>query len=109
MKLTAVITTRNEEANIANCIRSFDGRRDDVEVIVVDNSSTDRTKEIAAQMGAVVLDRGPERCAQRNLGWRTAKAEWVVILDADMMLPADTLDEMLAIAGGEESGRPLVY
>ena len=109
MKLSVVITTRNEEANIANCIRSFDGRRDDVEVIVVDNSSTDRTKEIAAELGATVLDKGPERCAQRNLGWRTAKAEWVVILDADMMLPADTLDEMLEIAGGESSGRPLVY
>ena len=56
MKLSVVITTRNEEANIANCIRSFDGRRDDVEIIVVDNSSTDRTKEIAAELGAVVLD-----------------------------------------------------
>lgn len=112
MKLTAVITTRNEEANIANCIRSFDGRRDEVEVIVVDNSSDDRTKDIAAELGAVVLDRGPERCAQRNLGWRTASADWVVILDADMTLPADTLDEMLAIAGdvdGADADKPRAY
>ena len=112
MRLSVVITTRNEEANIANCIRSFDGRRDDVEVIVVDNSSTDRTKEIAAELGATVLDTGPERCAQRNLGWRTAKSDWVVILDADMVLPAETLDEMLAVAAepvGSEPGRPLAY
>ena len=99
MKLSAVITTRNEEANIANCIASFDGRRDDVEVVVVDNASTDRTKEIAASLGAKVLDKGPERSAQRNLGWRTAAADWVVVLDADMMLPRETIDEMLEIAG----------
>ena len=98
MKLSAVITTRNEEANIANCIASFDGSRDDVEVIVVDNASTDRTKEIAASLGAEVLDKGPERSAQRNLGWRTAAADWVVVLDADMILPRETLDEMLGIA-----------
>ena len=102
MKLSVFITTRNEEENIANCIRSFDARRDDVEVIVVDNSSTDRTKEIAAGLGATVLDKGPERSAQRNLGWREAKAEWVVILDADMIMPRETIEEMLdkASCGG---------
>ena len=110
MKLSVVITTRNEEANIANCIHSFDGCRDDVEVIVVDNSSTDRTKEIASALGAQVLDKGPERCAQRNLGWQSASADWVVILDADMILPRETLDEILsvvAVVDGER--RPLVY
>lgn len=112
MKLSVVISTRNEEDNIANCIGSFDGRRDDVEVIVVDNSSTDRTKEIAAGLGATVLDRGPERCAQRNLGWRTASADWVLILDADMILPGETLDEMLDVAGRGTAGdgsAPLAY
>ena len=110
MKLSVVITTRNEEANIANCIHSFDGYCDDVEVIVVDNSSTDRTKEIASALGAQVLDKGPERCAQRNLGWQSASADWVVILDADMILPRETLDEILsvvAVVDGER--RPLVY
>ena len=112
MKLSAVITTRNEEANIANCIASFDGRRDDVEVIVVDNASADRTKEIAASLGAKVLDKGPERSAQRNLGWQTAAADWVVVLDADMILPRETLDEMLEIAGrkpGEGTTGALAY
>ena len=110
MKLSAVITTRNEEANIANCIASFDGRRDDVEVIVVDNSSTDRTKEIAASLGAKVLDKGPERSAQRNLGWRTASAEWVIVLDADMILPRETVDGILDIAGRcEAADAPQAY
>ena len=95
MKLSVVITTRNEEANIANCIRAFDAVRDDVEIIVVDNASTDATKRIAAELGAKVIDKGPERSAQRNLGWRTAPAVWVVVLDADMILPRETIEEIL--------------
>ena len=98
--LTAVITTRNEAANIATCIHAFDAVRADVELIVVDNNSTDETKAIAASLGAIVLDKGPERSAQRNLGWRTATAEWVVILDADMILPEPTIREILSIARG---------
>ena len=95
MTLSVVVTTRNEEANIANCIRAFDAVRDEVEVIVVDNASTDATKQIAAELGAKVLDKGPERSAQRNLGWRTAQADWVIVLDADMILPRETIGEIL--------------
>ena len=102
MTLSVVITTRNEAANIANCIRAFDGFRNDVEIIVVDNGSTDDTKGIAASLGAKVLDKGPERSAQRNLGWRTAVAPWVVILDADMILPRKTIEEMLACVSRDD-------
>ena len=101
MKLSVVITTRNEESNIANCIRAFDAFRDEVEIIVVDNASTDRTKDIAIEMGAKVFDKGPERSAQRNLGWQTAMADWVVILDADMMLPKETIEEILERTSAE--------
>ncbi len=102
-KLSVIITTRNEADNIANCIRAFDGHRDAVEIIVVDNASTDATKQIAADLGATVLDKGPERSAQRNLGWRTAKADWVVILDADMILPPETINEILGITTSQLS------
>ena len=103
MTLSVVITTRNEADNIANCIRAFDGVRDRVEIIVVDNASTDDTKRIAADLGAVVLDKGPERSAQRNLGWRTAKADWVIVLDADMILPKETIAGILEVVGCGEN------
>ena len=103
--LSVVITTRNEAANIANCIHAFDAVREDVEIIVVDNSSTDATKRIAADLGATVLDKGPERSAQRNLGWRTATAEWVIVLDADMILPGKTIREILVVTGEEKDFR----
>lgn len=87
MKLSVVITTKNESANIANCIRAFDEFKDVVEILVIDNASTDDTKALAESLGALVFDKGPERSAQRNLGWQKAASDWVVILDADMILP----------------------
>ncbi len=99
MKLSVVITTRNEADNIGNCIRAFDRFREDIEIIVVDNSSTDETKSIAAELGAKIFDKGPERSAQRNLGWREASAEWVLVLDADMIVPEALVEELLEATG----------
>lgn len=109
--LSIVITTRNESANITNCLRAFEDVRERVELIVVDNQSTDDTKALAAAQGATVLDKGPERSAQRNLGWRTARAEWVIVLDADMILPRETIDEILALsaAGLSSPSAPRAY
>lgn len=100
MSLSVVITTKNEAANIGACLRPFAGR--DIECIVVDNASTDETCLIAEANGAKVLQKGPERSAQRNLGWQTAKSDWVVVLDADMILPNATIEEMLAIASRKD-------
>jgi GT2 family glycosyltransferase len=60
-------------------------------------------------MGARVFDKGPERSAQRNLGWREAKTDWVVVLDADMILPPETVEEMLSICDGRGDGAPAAY
>lgn len=109
MKLSAVITTKNEAANIENCIRAFDAFRDDVEIIVVDNGSTDDTKAIAERLGVKVFDCGPERCAQRNFGWRAARSEWVIVLDADMIVPRETILEILDIANVSSTDAPVAY
>ena len=97
MTLSVVVTTRNEEAHIAACLDAFAPWRDEIETIVVDNASTDGTKRLAAAAHARVFDQGPERCAQRNRGWREARGEWVLILDADMIVPEATVREILAI------------
>jgi len=97
-KLSVVIPTKNEEANIGACLGAFrcsaSGAFDTLEMIVVDNFSPDRTRDIAADMGSNVFLQGPERCAQRNRGWREASCEWVLFLDADMTLPGETLAEI---------------
>jgi len=48
--VSVIITTKNEEKNIENCLRSIKNQnypREKIEIIVVDNNSLDKTKEIA--------------------------------------------------------------
>ncbi|MBO7722049.1 MAG: glycosyltransferase [Kiritimatiellae bacterium] len=95
MTLSVVIPTRNEEANIGACIDAFATVRSDLEIIVVDNFSGDRTRDIAAGKLVNVLLQGPERCAQRNRGWRAATGGYVMFVDADMIVPEATVREIL--------------
>ncbi len=79
-----IVAVRNEERNIAECLRSvaeFD------QIFVIDSHSTDRTGEIAAEMGATVVqfdyeDGWPKK---RNWGLKNLPitCDWVLILDAD--------------------------
>lgn len=89
MQVSVVITTKNEEKNIENCLKSLENQdflREDMEIIVVDNNSADRTKEIALNYTERVFDEGPERSAQRNFGASHASGKYVFYLDADMIL-----------------------
>ena len=96
MTLSVIIPTKNEEPNIGACIDAFATFRDEAELIVVDNASTDRTREIATSRNCRVFVQGPERCAQRNRGWREAAGDYVLFVDADMIVPAETVREILA-------------
>ena len=105
MKLSVVIPTKNEEANIGVCLDAFATFRSETELIVVDNSSPDKTREIAAAKGAKVLVQGPERCAQRNRGWREASGDYVMFVDADMIVPEETTREILDVCAPQGSGK----
>ena len=88
--VSITITTRNEAANIENCLKSILAQtypHERLEIIVVDNSSTDATKAIALRYTPKVFDKGPERSAQRNCGMLEKSAgEFVMFLDADMIM-----------------------
>ena len=90
IRVSVVVTTRNEAANIGNCLASVVGQdfpREALEIIVVDNASTDSTKAVARRFTDRVFDKGPERSAQRNYGMLdVAAGEYVMFLDADMIL-----------------------
>ena len=67
--VSVIVTTKNEEKNIANCLKSIKNQTyKNIEIIVVDNNSDDRTKEIAGKYTDKVFNHGPERSALRNLG-----------------------------------------
>ncbi len=100
--VSVVITTKNEEKNIAACLESILQQtypRDRIEIIVVDNYSTDKTKEIvsviasSAKQSIQFFDKGPERSAQRNFGVEKSSGEYFLYLDADMILSPDVIKE----------------
>ncbi|MCF6150659.1 MAG: glycosyltransferase [Candidatus Kuenenia sp.] len=105
MLVSVIITTKNEEKNIGNCLQSIRTQsypQDKIEIIVVDNNSTDKTKEIirsfchslrtrhseqSEESHIQLFNRGPERSTQRNFGMiDIAKGKYVMFVDADMIL-----------------------
>ena len=86
--VTVVVTTRNEEQNIGNCLRSVLLQDyPSIEVIVVDNNSNDDTKKIAQSFSVEVFNYGPERSAQRNFGLiQIGSGKYGMYIDADMIL-----------------------
>lgn len=94
-KVSITITTKNEEKNIENCLKSIVLQDyPDMEIIVVDNGSTDKTKELAQKYTELVFDKGPERSAQRNFGMLDhSSGTYVMFIDADMVLSPGLVTE----------------
>jgi glycosyltransferase involved in cell wall biosynthesis len=102
--VSVVVTTLNEEADLGRCLTSIRSQTvAGVEIVVVDNGSTDGTREIAAALADTVLNQGPERSTQRNVGAQTARADYILFADADMELSPTVLEECLAAASGPVS------
>ena len=94
--VSVIITTKNEECNIENClISAISQTYKDIEIIVVDNGSTDSTKGIARKYTNLVFDKGPERSAQRNFGVSVSSGEYILYLDADMILAPFVLESCI--------------
>jgi glycosyltransferase involved in cell wall biosynthesis len=84
MKITATIITFNEERNIA---RSIESLRCCDEILIVDSGSTDRTTELAENLGARVIEANWRGYAgQKNWAADQASHDWVLSLDADEAL-----------------------
>jgi glycosyltransferase involved in cell wall biosynthesis len=81
--ISFVIPTYNEESYIEGAIHSIrDSCKVPFEIIVADNSSNDRTREIAEKNACRVVEGGLPSVG-RNSGARAAKHEYLVFLDAD--------------------------
>ena len=94
MKLSVIIITRNEAANIRACLESVSFAD---EIVVVDSESTDSTPEICREFGAKVFHQpfaGYGR--QKNAALDRATGEWVLCVDADERVPEALREEICA-------------
>jgi|Deesub1362A_J573_1020465.scaffolds.fasta_scaffold17907_2 rSAM/selenodomain-associated transferase 2 len=86
MKVSIVVPVLNEEKTIEKTLSSIN-RYDEVELIVVDGGSIDRTLEIARDYTDIVVVSQKGRATQMNLGARYATGDILLFLHADCILP----------------------
>lgn len=100
IKLSVVWATRNEELNIGRSIESVKSIAD--EMIVVDENSTDKTREIVREMGAkVVLEPHHEIFhITKQKALDLAKGEWILQLDADEIVTAELAKQIASVVRG---------
>jgi len=96
--VSACIVALNEEDRIAECIRSVQWCD---EILVVDAHSRDRTRAIASELGARVLERDwPGHIAQKEFATRAARHDWVFSIDADERISPALRSEILGLRDG---------
>jgi glycosyltransferase involved in cell wall biosynthesis len=101
-EVSVIVPARNEEANLANCLRSLVGQRGPTyEIIVVDDHSGDRTCEIAKSfpVSVITADPLPEgwsgKCNACWSGAKVAKGKWLLFTDADTRHSPDSIAQGL--------------
>lgn len=98
---TVVIPAKNEAERITGCIKSLlmqTVESDSVEIIVVDNGSSDETASIALSLGArVEIAPGATIASLRNKGAALARGEFIAFVDADMEMPPGYLEYFLTL------------
>jgi glycosyltransferase involved in cell wall biosynthesis len=104
-KISGIVITQNEENLIADCLDSLSFCN---EIIIVDNNSSDRTREVAEKMGVKVFQHSSSDFSEaRNFGFRKTTNEWILYIDADERLTKELIssikDQALNAANNEFS------
>ena len=95
MKISIVIPVYNEAEQLGLCLKAISCQTiTPLEVIVVDNNSTDETAAVARSFDFVTLIEEPKQGVihARTTGFNAAKGEIIARIDADSVLPSDWLE-----------------
>ncbi len=95
--LSVVLATYNEAANLARCLQSIQAIAN--EIIVVDGSSTDTTRDIAQSFNAKVTKTSnkPNFHINKQMAISKAKSDWILQLDADEVIPQKLRTEIKSV------------
>lgn len=93
-KVSIIIPTKNSQNSLESCLKSIKAQTyKNIEIIVVDNHSSDKTIQIAKKYADKVLTKGPERSTQRNFGVYQSTGDYIAWFDSDMQLEKNVVKE----------------
>jgi glycosyltransferase involved in cell wall biosynthesis len=96
--VSVVIPTFNSEKTIGKCLESIKNQTyKNVEIIVVDKNSNDKTVEIAKRYGVRVIKGNYNKPQARNIGILNAKGEIVFLSDSDFVLEKELIKEAVEV------------
>jgi glycosyltransferase involved in cell wall biosynthesis len=94
--VSIVIPTYNSEKTLASCLESIRKQTyKDIEIIIVDRFSKDRTVEIAKKYGAKVFLEMLNKPGARNYGILNSKGEYVLLADSDFIFDENLVEEVV--------------
>jgi len=106
--ISVVIPAYNEEKNISACVESVlsnDYPKDKMEIIIVDDGSTDNTLQVLSKYPVTVLKQDHKGKSEAlNLGVKKAKNEFILCIDADSVLDKYCIKEMVKPLGDPNVG-----
>lgn len=94
--VSVIIPTYNSWVTIWECLKSIKKQTyKNIEIIVIDNNSTDDTKEISLKFTENVFNKWPERTVQKNYWIKKAKWEYIFFVDSDMELTKQVVETLV--------------
>lgn len=107
--ISVIIPARDEEENIGRLLSSLKNQADaPLEILVVDDQSNDDTASVATELGATVVRGGPMPDGWKGKTWAcqqgadAASGEWLLYLDADLVLLPGALSRLAALTSRKE-------
>src|SRR3989338_2417124 len=94
--VSVIVPTKNSEKFLEKCLTSIKNQTyKKIELIVVDNNSTDKTKKIAEKFTNKTFIHGPERSSQRNYGAKKSSGKYLYFVDSDFLLDENVISQCL--------------
>jgi mycofactocin system glycosyltransferase len=106
--VSVIIPVKDRADDLRNCLTSLQGLnypREKIEIVVVDDGSTDRTPAVAEELGAVLVESGMVAggpAQARNQGARVARGEFLAFIDSDCTASEEWLVELLPVFADAE-------
>jgi len=96
--VSILVHTKNSQRTIKNLLDSIKQQSyKQIEIIVVDNNSTDDTVNIAKAYTKKIFIYGPERSAQRNFAAKKSSGEYLFVPDSDMIIGKDVITQCVSL------------